>query len=59
VLLVADFGLTTAIPLAGIVSVGLIGHAMFVRAPVDPRETQPTEQVESNPMPTGQDVTAD
>jgi len=32
---VGDFGLTTAIPLASVVSVGLIGHAMFVRAPVD------------------------
>lgn len=32
---VGDVGLTTAIPLASVVSVGLIGHAMFVRAPVD------------------------
>ncbi|MFB6172799.1 MAG: hypothetical protein ABEJ23_09715 [Haloarculaceae archaeon] len=28
-------GLTTAVPLAALVSAGLIGHAMFVRAPVD------------------------
>jgi hypothetical protein len=27
--------LTTAIPMASVVAVGLIGHAMFVRAPVD------------------------
>jgi len=32
---VASLELTTAIPLASIVAVGLIGHAMFVRAPVD------------------------
>lgn len=29
------FHLTTAIPLASLVAVGLIGHAMFVRTPVD------------------------
>lgn len=31
----AGLGLTTAVPLASLVAVGLIGHAMFVRAPVD------------------------
>ena len=31
----AGFALTTAVPLASLVAVGLIGHAMFVRAPVD------------------------
>ena len=36
VLFLAGFALTTAIPLASIVSVGLIGHAMFVRTPVTP-----------------------
>ena len=34
-LTVAGFSLTTAVPLASIVAVALIGHAMFVRAPVD------------------------
>jgi len=29
------FSLTTAVPLASIVAVALIGHAMFVRAPVE------------------------
>lgn len=28
--------LTTAIPIASVVAVGLIGHAMFVRTPVTP-----------------------
>lgn len=33
--------LTTAVPAASLVAVGLIGHAMFVRAPVDvPRESR-------------------
>ena len=32
---VVGFSLTTAVPLASIVAVALIGHAMFVRAPVD------------------------
>lgn len=31
----AGVALTTAVPLASLVAVGLIGHAMFVRAPVD------------------------
>jgi len=36
VLTVAGIELTTAVPVGATVSVGLIGHAMFVRAPVDP-----------------------
>ncbi|MBV0923332.1 hypothetical protein KTS45_03895 [Halomicroarcula limicola] len=36
VLSISGFALTTAIPMASVVAVGLIGHAMFVRAPVDP-----------------------
>lgn len=35
VLSFAGFSLTTAIPLASVVAVGLIGHAMFIRTPVD------------------------
>ena len=31
----AGLPLTTAVPLAGGVSVAMIGHAMFVRAPTD------------------------
>jgi len=33
-LTVAGIELTTAVPLASLVAVGLIGHAMFVNAPV-------------------------
>jgi hypothetical protein len=29
------FGLTTAVPLASLVCVGLMGHAMFVNGPVE------------------------
>lgn len=43
-LTVVGLSLTTAVPLAATVSVGLIGHAMFVNAPVDP-----TEDVQSSP----------
>jgi hypothetical protein len=32
---VLGFALTTAIPVASVVAVGLIGHAMFVNGPVD------------------------
>lgn len=35
VLSVAGFSITTAVPVAATVAVGLIGHAMFVRSPVD------------------------
>ncbi len=45
-LTLSGFELTTAIPLASVVAVGLIGHAMFVRAPVDPTPTD-TSQAES------------
>jgi hypothetical protein len=41
-LLVAGFELTTAIPIASVVAVALIGHAMFIRSPVDPTpDTEP------------------
>jgi len=33
-LVVAGLALTVAIPIAGLFALGLIGHAMFVRAPV-------------------------
>lgn len=36
-LLALGFSLTIAVPLAAVVSVGLIGHAMFVNGPVDER----------------------
>jgi len=51
-LVLAGFALTTAIPLASVVAVGLIGHAMFVRAPVDPAPVEPTETVQSEPIKT-------
>ena len=34
-LAVIGVSLTTAIPLASVVAVGLIGHAMFVNGPID------------------------
>jgi len=48
-LMIAGFALTTAIPVASVVAVGLIGHAMFVNAPVD---AVPTETVQSEPVQT-------
>jgi len=38
-LTVFGFALTTAIPVASVVAVGLIGHAMFVNGPVDSTPT--------------------
>lgn len=35
VLTVLGVSLTTAVPVASVFAVGLVGHAMFVRAPVD------------------------
>lgn len=37
----AGTALTTAIPIAGLVAVALIGHAMFVRGPVDSTRAPP------------------
>ncbi|AUG46708.1 hypothetical protein BVU17_03920 [Haloarcula taiwanensis] len=53
-LLVAGFELTTAIPMASVVTVGLIGHAMFVRAPVDPVPSDASTQqgAQSDPLQT-------
>ncbi|MDS0222215.1 hypothetical protein NDI54_12725 [Haloarcula sp. S1AR25-5A] len=53
-LFVAGFGLTTAIPMASVVTVGLIGHAMFVRAPVDPvpNEASTQQSAQSEPLQT-------
>jgi hypothetical protein len=48
-LILAGCALTMAIPLASVVAVGLIGHAMFVNGPVDP---VPSETVQSEPMQT-------
>lgn len=49
-LMAVGVSLTTAIPLASLVAVALIGHAMFVRAPVDP--TPPSEPAQSDPIQT-------
>ena len=46
-LYLTGFALTTAIPLASVVAVGLIGHAMFVRAPVDPVPPEGNEGADS------------
>ncbi|WP_336337932.1 hypothetical protein [Haloarcula brevis] len=53
-LFVGGFELTTAIPMASVVAVGLIGHAMFVRAPVDPVPSEaPTQgSAQSDPLQT-------
>ena len=45
-LTVAGFELTTAVPLAAVVAVGLIGHALFVNGPVD--DPVPTTQPQSS-----------
>jgi len=49
-LLIAGFSLTLAIPLASVVAVGLIGHAMFVPAPVDPAPQGDPVTTESEPV---------
>ncbi|MHC3380154.1 hypothetical protein [Haloarcula sp. H-GB5] len=53
-LFLAGFELTTAIPMASVVTVGLIGHAMFVRAPVDPVPNDASTQqgAQSDPLQT-------
>lgn len=41
-LVMAGMALTVAVPLAGLVSIGLIGHAMFVRTPSTTRSNATT-----------------
>jgi hypothetical protein len=43
------FALTTAIPVASVVAVGLIGHAMFVNGPVDSTPRSSTEDTGFQP----------
>lgn len=43
VLTVAGLSLTVAIPVAGLASMAVIGHAMFVRAPVGSPAPAPAE----------------
>jgi hypothetical protein len=55
VLTLAGIELTTAVPIGATVSVALIGHAMFVRAPVDPESAgagTPDQGTEGQPSPT-------
>lgn len=42
-LTLGGFTLTTAVPIAASASVGLIGHAMFIRAPVDRQVPDPID----------------
>ncbi|WP_256300485.1 hypothetical protein [Haloarchaeobius salinus] len=50
---VADMALSTAIPVAAVLSVLLIGHAMFVNAPVDvvAEEAEPAKSTPSTAAP--------
>jgi hypothetical protein len=43
VLSFAGMALSVAIPIAGVVSIALIGHAMFVRTPTAPAQTARTD----------------
>lgn len=43
-LLTLGISLTLAVPIAATVSVGLIGHGLFVRAPGTPTAPQPARQ---------------
>ncbi|MCU4741495.1 hypothetical protein OB955_11115 [Halobacteria archaeon AArc-m2/3/4] len=43
-LTVVGISLTTAVPFGAIIAIGLIGHAMFVNAPVDGREDTRTQR---------------
>lgn len=43
-LTVVGVSLTTAVPFGAVIAIGLIGHAMFVNAPVDAREDTQTQR---------------
>lgn len=44
------FGMTVAVPAGATVSVALIGHAMFVRAPTDTQPTTPKAPTSGGPQ---------
>jgi hypothetical protein len=49
---IAGLTLTTAVSIGGLVAVGLVGHALFVNAPVDPTPApQSVETVEATSAP--------
>lgn len=43
-LVVGGIGLTTAVPLGALVSLGLVIHGMFINGPVDTPAAGPTER---------------
>lgn len=47
-LLVAGMSLSVSIPLASVVTLGLMGHAMFVNAPVSPTPADANAQQSSD-----------
>ncbi|MHB9285800.1 hypothetical protein ACKVMT_02015 [Halobacteriales archaeon Cl-PHB] len=49
-LVFAGYQPTTAVPLAGLVTVGLMGHAMFVNSPVTPKPEAAEPAAESTPF---------
>ncbi|NHN49709.1 hypothetical protein G9464_19245 [Halostella sp. JP-L12] len=46
----AGLGLTTAVPIAASVPVALMGHAMFVNAPVDDADTAREQTAQVAPV---------
>lgn len=59
-LMLAGISLTTAVPLASIVAVAAMGHAMFVNGPVDsPETTVPDAQSMSGSSPNAPPANAD
>lgn len=59
-LYVAGMSLSVSIPLASVVTLGLMGHAMFVNAPVTPSTEETTQQpAAESTSRTGAGVAAD
>ena len=50
---VAGINLMSALPVAGLIAVALVGHALFVNGPVEEQTTNP--QATSGPRPNGAD----
>lgn len=45
--ILTGMGITTAVPLAGVIAMAIVGHAMFIRAPVDIPITQADPQAQN------------
>ncbi|WP_224335487.1 hypothetical protein [Haloprofundus halobius] len=50
ILTIAGVGLTTAVPIAAMGSVGIMGHALFVNGPVESQPVAASQSANTQPL---------